>query len=53
MNPKGVTIKGLWIKVFVKALPKINLSDKFLIQNSLQRGTTHRHFLSLYLYISS
>ena len=21
MNPKGVTTKGMWIKVFVKALP--------------------------------
>ena len=23
MNPKGVTTKGLWITVFVKALPNV------------------------------
>ena len=26
MNPKGVPTKGMWIKVFVKALPKIFFS---------------------------
>ena len=32
MNPKGVTTKGLWIKVFVKALPNTadSLTDNFL-----------------------
>ena len=30
MNPKSVTTKGMWIKVFVKALPNtiIKFSDK-------------------------
>ncbi len=32
MNPKGVPTKGMWIKVFVKALPNTadSLADKFL-----------------------
>ena len=32
MNPKGVTTKGMWIKVFVKTLPNTadSLADKFL-----------------------
>ena len=37
MNPKGVPTKGMWIKVFVKALPKILLFTEkcpFLNDNS-------------------
>ncbi len=32
MNPKGVTTKGMWRKVFVKALPNTagSLTDNFL-----------------------
>uniref|UniRef100_UPI00402989E0 hypothetical protein n=1 Tax=Prevotella sp. TaxID=59823 RepID=UPI00402989E0 len=37
MNPKGVTTKGLWIKVFVKALPNTATSQiNFCLQFSQQ-----------------
>ena len=38
MNPKGVTTKGMWIKVFVKALPNTAdiLTDKYLFEATLK-----------------
>ena len=35
MNPKGVTTKGMWIKVFVKALPNTVTSQKNLCFTNL------------------
>ena len=60
MNPKGVTTKGLWIKVFVKALPNTadSLTDNFLftIQPTSKKiwaaiGAVHISLSELSFYI--
>ena len=61
MNPKGVTTKGMWIKVFVKALPNTadSLTDNFLFTIQLNKqkkiwaaiGAVHIFLSELSFYI--
>ena len=53
MNPKGVTTKGLWIKVFVKALPNTadSLTDKFLFTIQLNKQKKYGQPLGLSIFL--
>ena len=51
MNPKGVTTKGLWIKVFVKALPNTATSQiNFCLQFSLTSKKKYGQPLGLSIF---
>ena len=49
MNPKGVPTKGMWIKVFVKALPYTadRLTDKFLFIGERLIQTNNKYIITL------
>ena len=53
MNPKGVTTKGLWIKVFVKALPNTadSLTDNFLFTIQLNKQKKYGQLLRLSIFL--
>ena len=53
MNPKGVTTKGMWIKVFVKALPNTadSLTDNFLFTIQLNKQKKYGQPLRLSIFL--
>ena len=53
MNPKGVTTKGLWIKVFVKALPNTATSQiNFCLQFSQQAKKIWAAIEAVHIFLS-